>query len=146
MKPKTRTVKVVYPKCRDEYFCWPEGDLAPLSAVIVLDLSNLRWPVLYCAKLQGDQLLPHHAIPFWLPNVASLMPEDVGRCMDAVLPMMERLAGSACKKRFPDGHVALDYSQRIRGRIDREIDRFLYPERFTPSIVNLENLNAVPPQ
>ena len=146
MTPKTRTVKVVRPTSRDDYFQWPEGDLAPASAAIVLDLSNLRWPVLRCVKVSGTQLLPSHEIPFWLPNVQELMPEDVGRCMDAVLPMMERLAGGASKKRLPSGAVVLDYSERIRGRIDREIDRFLYPEKFTPSIANLENLAAVPVQ
>lgn len=146
MTPKTRTVKVVHPKERSDYFDWPEGDLAPLSAAIILDLSNLRWPVLRCAKFFGSQLLPPHEIPFWLPNVQNLMPEDVGRCMDTVLPMMERLAGGASKKRLSNGYVSLEYSERIRGRIDREIDRFLYPEKVTPTIVNLENLDTVPVQ
>ena len=125
-------INVVHPVRREQYYEWPEGRICPLNSGILLDLSQPDSPMMYVGFLHGctpDTLSFVH--PFWLPHTQDLAPEDIGRCMDAILPLCER---------FADNPKDLD----LKDEIERAVDMFFVPEKFMPDAE--ENLSAVPVQ
>jgi hypothetical protein len=125
-------INVVHPIRREQYYEWPEGRICPLNSGILLDLSQPSSPMMYVGFLHGcapDTL--SYVYPFWLPRTQELTPEDIGRCMDAILPLCER---------FAENPKDLE----LKDEIERAVDAFFMPERFLPDAE--ENLAAVPLQ
>ncbi len=127
-------IDVRHPRYREEYRLWKEAEERPAPPAILIDFTDKERPIMYAGCLQGTTPKILGTVhPFWLPFSVELMPEDVSRCMNHILPLCERFADDRA-------------NWRLERKIQRAVKKFLAPEKFTPGITGEENLDTVPLQ
>lgn len=113
-------IDVRHPRYREEYYLWDDKTNGPAPAAILIDFTDKKKPIMYAGCLHGASPKTIYTIhAFWMPFGVDLMPEDIARCMDHVLPMCERFVEDRS-------------NWRLERKIQRAVKKFLAPEKFMP--------------